>query len=77
MRSIPRTHHQEPSVQLSPVGENLLVGASARPNEVTYSEDWMRPDYVPPQASAPSPADAGPLAAESTAATDPGKGLPA
>jgi phospholipid/cholesterol/gamma-HCH transport system substrate-binding protein len=61
-----------------PLGENLLVGASARPNEVTYSEDWMRPDYVPPQASAPapSPADAGPLAAESADATDPGKGLP-
>ena len=31
-----------------PIGENLLVGASARPNEVTYSEDWMRPDFVPP-----------------------------
>jgi phospholipid/cholesterol/gamma-HCH transport system substrate-binding protein len=44
-----------------PLGENLLVGASARPNEVTYSEDWMRPDYVPPQANAPAPpADAAP-----------------
>ena len=32
-----------------PLGENLFVGAQARPNEVTYSEDWMRPDYVPPQ----------------------------
>ncbi|GAY13998.1 MCE family protein [Mycobacterium sp. shizuoka-1] len=31
-----------------PLGENLIVGASARPNEVTYSEDWLRPDYVPP-----------------------------
>ncbi|WP_204802845.1 virulence factor Mce family protein [Mycobacterium riyadhense] len=30
-----------------PLGENLFVGAQARPNEVTYSEDWMRPDYVP------------------------------
>jgi phospholipid/cholesterol/gamma-HCH transport system substrate-binding protein len=63
-----------------PLGENLFVGASARPNEVTYSEDWMRPDYVPAQPDAPappsSPPDAGPLAAESTAATDPGKGLP-
>jgi phospholipid/cholesterol/gamma-HCH transport system substrate-binding protein len=40
-----------------PIGENLIVGATARPNEVTYSEDWMRPDYVPPPASpeAPSP----------------------
>jgi phospholipid/cholesterol/gamma-HCH transport system substrate-binding protein len=62
-----------------PLGENFLVGASARPNEVTYSEDWMRPDYVPPQANAPAPpppADAAPLAAESPVATDPGKGLP-
>ena len=31
-----------------PLGENLFVGAQARPNELTYSEDWMRPDYVPP-----------------------------
>ncbi len=31
-----------------PLGENTIVGATARPNEVTYSEDWMRPDYVPP-----------------------------
>jgi phospholipid/cholesterol/gamma-HCH transport system substrate-binding protein len=63
-----------------PLGENFLVGASARPNEVTYSEDWMRPDYVPPQdnapAQAPPPAEAGPLAAESPVATDPAKGLP-
>ena len=32
-----------------PLGVNLFVGATARPNEITYSEDWMRPDYVPPQ----------------------------
>ncbi|TPG36426.1 MCE family protein [Mycolicibacterium hodleri] len=36
-----------------PLGENLFVGESARPNEVTYSEDWMRPDYIPPPGSAP------------------------
>jgi phospholipid/cholesterol/gamma-HCH transport system substrate-binding protein len=49
-----------------PLGENLFVGASARPNELTYSEDWLRPDYVPPQgAPAPPPPDASaPLAAE-------------
>ena len=35
-----------------PLGENLVVGAMARPNEVTYSEDWMRPDYVPPPTNA-------------------------
>lgn len=31
-----------------PIGENLLVGTQARPNEITYSENWMRPDHVPP-----------------------------
>lgn len=46
-----------------PIGENLLVGAQARPNEVTYSEDWMRPDFVPP---APPPPPV---------ATDPAAGL--
>jgi phospholipid/cholesterol/gamma-HCH transport system substrate-binding protein len=57
-----------------PLGFNPIVGASARPNELTYSEDWMRPDYVPPQPPAapapsapagipPAPTDT-PLAAE-------------
>ncbi|WP_123023280.1 MCE family protein [Mycolicibacterium stellerae] len=30
-----------------PFGVNPFVGTSARPNELTYSEDWMRPDHVP------------------------------
>ncbi|UXA18975.1 MCE family protein [Mycobacterium sp. SMC-4] len=47
-----------------PIGENLLVGTQARPNEVTYSEDRMRPDFVPP-------ADLSPPAI----ATDPAAGL--
>ena len=50
-----------------PLGENLLVGAQARPNEVTYSEDWMRPDHVPaaaPPAPPGSPPPAPPLPAE-------------
>ena len=50
-----------------PLGFNPLVGATARPNEVTYSEDWMRPDYVPPQGqpvAATAPAPDAPLAAE-------------
>jgi phospholipid/cholesterol/gamma-HCH transport system substrate-binding protein len=75
-----------------PIGENLLVGAQARPNEVTYSEDWMRPDYVPPPApnvppSASTPVDqSSPLAAEAAPdaggphsqpqSTDPAAGLP-
>ncbi|MCV7241530.1 MCE family protein [Mycobacterium mantenii] len=44
-----------------PLGENLFVGTRARPNEVTYSEDWMRPDLVPPAPNAPS-AEAAPAA---------------
>lgn len=51
-----------------PIGENLFVGAQARPNEVTYSQDWMRPDHVPP---AP---DSSP--AETAVTTDPAAGLP-
>lgn len=45
-----------------PLGENLFVGATARPNEITYSEDWLRPDYVPPQPAAPAPANPPPSA---------------
>ena len=70
-----------------PLGLNPIAGATARPNELTYSEDWMRPDYIPPQpppVAAPSPTDASsaPLAneaalpAEQAAATDPADGLP-
>ncbi|MGA5546192.1 MCE family protein [Mycobacterium sp. NPDC051198] len=60
-----------------PVGQNLFVGAQARPNEVTYSEDWLRPDHVPqsdaPAAGAPAVGPLpGPLPAEST---DPQAGL--
>jgi phospholipid/cholesterol/gamma-HCH transport system substrate-binding protein len=68
-----------------PIGANPVVGATARPNELTYSEDWMRPDYVPPQpppsdASADQPAPSGeppvdpssaPLAAEAPAPAPP------
>lgn len=41
-----------------PIGLNPFVQASARPNEVTYSEDWMRPDYIPPQPTSPPEATA-------------------
>ncbi|MGZ5397872.1 MAG: MCE family protein, partial [Mycobacterium sp.] len=59
-----------------PLGENLVVGAAARPNEVTYSEDWLRPDYVPPPATIPPPAvDVPPLPAE-VHARDAAEGLP-
>lgn len=49
-----------------PLGVNPIVGATARPNEVTYSEDWLRPDHVPPQPPAP------PTPAQTT---DPNAGL--
>ncbi|BBY75874.1 Mce family protein Mce3D [Mycolicibacterium parafortuitum] len=39
-----------------PLGLNQLVGATTRPNELTYSEDWLRPDYIPPAEAAPAPA---------------------
>jgi phospholipid/cholesterol/gamma-HCH transport system substrate-binding protein len=68
-----------------PIGLNQLVGAQARPNEITYSEEWMRPDYIPPPGPAPAilpppvvdPA-APPLPAEAPlpAQTDPNAGLP-
>ena len=52
-----------------PLGFDFFVGAQARPNEVTYSEDWMRPDYVPPGPPGPpaSPGQGPPLAAEAPA----------
>jgi phospholipid/cholesterol/gamma-HCH transport system substrate-binding protein len=63
-----------------PIGENFFVGASARPNEVTFSEDWMRPDYVPPaapppDAPSPLPAEAPPPPPAEPVATDPAAGL--
>jgi phospholipid/cholesterol/gamma-HCH transport system substrate-binding protein len=66
-----------------PLGENLFVGAQARPNEVTYSEDWMRPDFVPPVVDSPpvpgapvpgAPFPGAPVPA-ATVTTDPAAGL--
>jgi len=47
-----------------PLGVNPVVGAYARPNEITYSEDWMRPDYVPPPTTAVADPAPAPLPAE-------------
>ena len=68
---------------LLPIGFNAFVGAQARPNEVTYSEDWLRPDYVPPAAASVT-VDGGalpegpsaPNMPASAEATDPAAGLP-
>lgn len=70
-----------------PLGTNPFVGAAARPNEITYSEDWMRPDYIPPQPppaagpppveiAPPPPADAQTPPPAQPVVTDPAKGLP-
>ena len=56
-----------------PIGGNPFVGAAARPNELTYSEDWLRPDAAPPPvapAESPLPAEA-PI----VTSTDPAQGL--
>ena len=68
-----------------PLGVNPFVGASARPNEITYSEDRLNP-HLPPAAGVAGAADAaaGPLPAEaplslgpppSANPTDPSQGL--
>jgi len=57
-----------------PLGFNPFVGAAARPNELTFSEDRLRPDYVapqPPPAASPPPAAAAPPPHP----TDPSAGL--
>ncbi len=68
-----------------PIGEDLFIGAQARPNEVTYSEDWLRPDFVPPAAPltpatsaaaiSPAPGTALPAETGTTMQTDPSAGL--
>ena len=68
-----------------PIGINPFVGPQARPNELTYSEDWMRPDHRPdPPTAVPPPPSVGPppaestppLAAEAPVSTNPADGLP-
>jgi phospholipid/cholesterol/gamma-HCH transport system substrate-binding protein len=71
-----------------PIGINPFVTAQARPNEVTYSENWMRPDHRPdPRAPADAahavgpnkqlPADNGPPpSAQAPPQTNPADGLP-
>ncbi|MGE2719125.1 virulence factor Mce family protein [Mycolicibacterium celeriflavum] len=71
-----------------PIMQNVFSGASTRPNELTYSEDWLRPDYIPPQPAPapqappppsamaqPAPPAGPPLAAEAPVTTNPAEGL--
>jgi phospholipid/cholesterol/gamma-HCH transport system substrate-binding protein len=68
-----------------PLAQNVFVGATTRPNELTFSEDWMRPDYIPPQpvpaapppagGPPPAPAMGPPLAAEAPVTPNPADGL--
>jgi phospholipid/cholesterol/gamma-HCH transport system substrate-binding protein len=58
-----------------PIGINPFVGASARPNELTYSEDRLNPHLPPPPAAPAPPPDAAPPGAPSTHSVDPSQGL--
>ncbi|MGE2689722.1 virulence factor Mce family protein [Mycolicibacterium pulveris] len=71
-----------------PIMQNVFSGATTRPNELTYSEDWLRPDYIPPQpvppaappppaaqAAPPAPASGPPLPAEAPVTPNPADGL--
>ena len=51
-----------------PIGINPFVGAQARPNEITYSEEWLRPDYIPPGDPTALPAEAAQQAAPAAGA---------
>jgi phospholipid/cholesterol/gamma-HCH transport system substrate-binding protein len=58
------------------LGFDPIIGAQARPNEVTYSQQWMRPDYVPAgvppdPGSPPAPGQGPPLPAEAPVAPAP------
>jgi phospholipid/cholesterol/gamma-HCH transport system substrate-binding protein len=54
-----------------PFGFNFLVDAQARPNEITYSEDWMRPAHVP----SATPPPGAPPTAPTSASANPADGL--
>jgi len=59
-----------------PIGLNPFVGASARPNELTYSEDRLNP-HLPPPAPAPLNTTGGlvPPGAPTIRSADPSQGL--
>ena len=43
-----------------PAGINPFVGTQARPSEITYSDNSLRPGYTPPPEQGPPPADSPP-----------------
>ncbi|WP_099025846.1 MCE family protein [Mycolicibacterium palauense] len=62
-----------------PLGSNYVVGQAARPNELTYSEDRLRPDHVPTPTPAVDAGTSAPAEAQLDATpvpTDPAAGLP-
>lgn len=60
-----------------PLGVNPFVGTSARPNEITYSEDRLRPDLHLPDPEMAVIDAAGLLPPGGGTPVDPGLGLPA
>jgi phospholipid/cholesterol/gamma-HCH transport system substrate-binding protein len=63
-----------------PIGGNPIAGAQARPNEVTFSEDWLRPlteaGRVRDFYEGPLPANQPPLPPDAPPAGAPDPGLP-
>lgn len=54
-----------------PAGLNPFVGTQARPSEITYSEDWLRPGYTPPAPPPDAPPPPPPAAPTPPAAEAP------
>ena len=53
-----------------PAGLNPFVGTQARPSEISYSEDWLRPGYTPPPDATQPPDATPPVPAEQPAPTE-------
>jgi len=60
------------AVNFPPVGENMVSGATARPDELTYSEDRLKPGPAP--APAPAPVNSAPPALGLPELLNPGGG---
>jgi phospholipid/cholesterol/gamma-HCH transport system substrate-binding protein len=60
-----------------PAGLNPFVGTQARPSEITYSQDWLRPGYTPPPGAVPPPNGTPPDAPPLDGAPPPGAPPPA